>query len=157
MITLSAAGSAWGNIQPKLKRLRERMKRRGAWEDVVHVEPNPLGTGTHVHLWQHGDPVEPWVLEEHAREAGFGTTWMGPRTSPPDRSLCYGMKSVMDEAGAGGRLSEKAETFLRLNNGRLHHATHKFWRDRSGNALNGVREAMRGTTQEEWALTNADV
>jgi hypothetical protein len=117
-----------------------------------HVEPNPAGTGHHVHAWQRGSFVPQARLSELADGCGMGRVvdvrrWR-PRRGP---SVAYGLK--LAGIGYGLKLAESArelETYLSANGGRLVHNSRGYWRDSSGAACS-LRDA-----RSSWAALCAD-
>ena len=169
-VLLTAAGDDWPTIQKRINRLREYLRRQqlaGEW--VWHVEPNPSGTGHHVHAWQWGSArLTQDVLRAAAVRAGLGhMVGLSSVNTPVGLSraglrgataMSYGMKSVMGEP-LGDSLTAEQESYLSANGQRLAHASHGFWRDQRGRRLRGRKEAvgvaLRGRTvgaPDQWAL-----
>jgi hypothetical protein len=159
-LLLTQVGDDWPTIQSRVHHLRKTLRRRGLEShEVFHVEPNPLGSGHHIHAWQWGDPLNDALLSDAAASAGMGTfAVVRPRRAPDGAPLAYGLKVVIDGSPDGRTLPENTWQFLRLNGGRLGHATRSFWRDEHGRQLSGVREAYRAVArlrggQGDWVLT----
>jgi hypothetical protein len=148
VFTLTLAGREWQTIRGRVRRWRYEVRRRvPRWQDCMHVEPNPSGSGEHhVHGLQWGQfpPVE--VLRSAAERYGFGSWLHVSRLRDVDGASAYGLKLAQLSASAysmklavGGEL----ETYLEANGGRLVHASRGFWRDGSGERLPGVRVARK--------------
>jgi hypothetical protein len=123
-----------------------------------HVEPNPGGTGHHVHYFQRGDFVPQQLLSHIADRRGMGAVATVQRWRPSKRATTYGVK--LAGVSYGLKLAEaeaSMDVYLWANGGRLVHASRGFWRDREG-ATVGQREAMRswvkrpGDDEHEWVM-----
>lgn len=126
--------------------LRRELGGPSTWQWCWHVEPNPRGTGHHVHAVQWGAFVSQRRLSELADKNGLGFRVDIRRVRSVQDSAMYGVKlaalasAAYSVKGAG----EDLETFLHANGGRMAHASRGFWRDgRSGGALPGIRVAKR--------------
>ncbi len=128
-------------------RLRRRRKNNWCW----HVEPNPKGTGHHVHLWQYGDFLPQRMLSAAAASVGMGKVAYISRVKAKEgEAMGYGMK--LAGMAYGLKMAEAAatlDTYLEANGGRMVHATRGFWRAEDGTAYAGQREAMSA-----WASRN---
>lgn len=146
MLLLTQGSYDWQVNRRRLNRFRDVLRRRGQveYQDVVHVEPNPRGDGTHLHLAHWGDEPDPEQLREAATRAGFGR-FAGTEIlrSAPGRPLTYGMKAVLRGSSSGPDLPSTTREFLALNGGRLGHATRGFWRDGPGKPLAGLEAARQ--------------
>ncbi len=126
-------------------------------------DQNPAGTGHHIHAWQWGDPLDQGLLRDAALSAGMGDfAEVHPRRAPAGAALTYGMKTVIDGSPVGTELPDATWDYLRLNGGRLLHATRGFWRDETGQQLGEVRDALRAVARlnggdDTWVLTTAAV
>lgn len=147
-IMLTLVGEEHELILERMKRFHRVMRRGGeAFSHAYSVERNPRGTGTHLHGWVHGTPVQEARVAEAAVAAGMGAeTWVGTVKTYHGRSgpmIKYGLKSVLDRPDNVQELWPEATDFLRLNGGRLVSATRGFWRNgQSGQTLAGVRPAI---------------
>lgn len=143
MLLLTQGSYEWRENRRRLNRFRDilRMKGQAEYQDAVHVEPNPGGGGTHLHLAHWGDEPTTRQLREAASRAGFGR-YAGAEVlrAAPGKPLTYGMKIVVGGSPLGPDLPSATREFLALNGGRLGHATRGFWRDGPGRPLRG-REA----------------
>lgn len=143
MGTLTQVGNTWQVVRPRMKRLAYDLRRAGRSLDWGwHVEPNPKGTGHHVHFFQRGDFLPQQELSRLADKNGMGKVADIRKWEAKGRAAGYGLKL----AGIGYGLKQtQAEatmrTYLRANGGRLVHTTRAFWRDLDGQAV-GQREAM---------------
>lgn len=146
MLLLTQGSYDWQENRRRLNRFRDilRMKGRAEYQDVVHVEPNPNGGGTHLHLAHWGDEFTANQLREAATRAGFGK-YAGAQKlkSAPGQPLTYGMKTVLRGSSSGPDLPLATREFLYLNGGWLGHATRRFWRDGPGRPLQGRDAAHR--------------
>lgn len=146
MLLLTQGSYDWRENRRRLNRFRDilRMKGQAEYQDVAHVEPNPRGGGTHLHLAHWGDEPTPGQLREAATRAGFGTYGGAQRLkAAPGQPLTYGMKTVLRGSSLGPDLPVATREFLTLNGGRLGHATRGFWRDGPGRPLRGLEGARR--------------
>lgn len=146
MLLLTQGSYDWQENRRRLRRFREKLRRRGLaeYEDVVHVEPNPGGGGTHLHLAHWGDEPDAQQLRDAAVTAGFGGyAGAQPLTTVRGRPLMYGMKIVIQGSSQGPGLPLRTAEFLALNGCRLGHVTHGFWRDVPGRPLHGRDAALR--------------
>jgi hypothetical protein len=156
---LTQVGEDWQTIRPRMKRLRYSLQKCGiehAW--CWHVEPNPAGTGHHVHYFQRGAFVPQSLLSELADREGMGRVATVQRWRPTQAATTYGVKLAGVRYGL--KLAEESDTmsgYLAANGGRLVHASRGFWRNREGEHV-GQREAMKSWAQkpeesgEEWVL-----
>lgn len=148
------AGEDWQTRRARVRRVRYRLRQRWPWlQDCWHVEPNPRGTGHHVHGLLHSalpdelrgsayrEAVE--VVRGAVEREGLGS-WVGLR---PVRDLgsaaVYGLKMASLAASAYG-LKEALEpgtldSYLTSNGGRLVHTSRGFWRDGEGRVIRGSR------------------
>jgi hypothetical protein len=140
-----------------MKVLRYRLAREvGQVEWVWHVEPNPAGTGHHVHAWEHGAFVPQARLSDLAASVG-----MGPfaRISKIRSSLGagrYGLKGLTYGL-KGVQAEDEGVSYLRANGSRLTHQSRGFFRGPSGARLS-VKAADRAARTSDaeggsrWAL-----
>ena len=146
---LAPAGDSdpWQTARRRWNRTREYLKRAGVdpGESVLHVEPNPRGTGFHGHVWQRGArPIPKAALQEAAHRAGAGWSRIERCRSTAGASA-YGLKGL--GYGLKGTTDGPAE-YLRVNGGRLTHQSRGFFRGES------VRDAERLAvgSGDEWAV-----
>lgn len=153
---LTQVGDDWATIRERVKRFRRIIRRTvDRWEDVVHVEKNPAGTGHHIHGWHWGDEPPVGALIEAAVGAGMGPfADLEPRVLEVGRPLAYGLKTVLEGSPLGTSPPPATRAYLEVNGGRLAHATPGFWRAPDGTPLNNLREAVRYTAGDgEWVGT----
>lgn len=147
LLRFSLVGDDWPTIRRRVNRYRQRLRKLGvAVQDAYHVEPNPLGTGNHVHMWVWGDPLLEPSVRDAALAAGMGfevdvrPAYLLDRAAGPMQE--YGMKAVLERPEGTSSMPEQAQQYLTLNGGRLLHSTRQFWRDAAtGERLSGVRAA----------------
>jgi len=169
-ILITQVGNDWQTTRHRTRelayRIRRRAKRNLNW--CWHVEPNPEGTGHHLHGWQWGDFIPQRILSDLAASVGMGrVAFINKIRSKPGQPVGYGMK--MAGVAYGLKMAEAAETmdaYLEANGNRLVHASRGFWRDGEGKAYPGQREAMsawasrnRSASDEdqgEWVLVRED-
>ena len=142
--TLTLVGDDWQLVRARMRRLTYRLRSSlgGSFEWCWHVEPNPKGTGHHVHFWQRGVYVPQRLLSDLCRSEGMGRVCEVKRWRPSTRATVYGVK--LAGVGYGLKLADAEESmrgYLDINGNRLVHASRGFWRDRSGEHV-GQREAM---------------
>lgn len=125
MLRVSLVPSDFRRTRPMMHALTKWMRRNyGTVELAYSVEPNPKGTGNHLHAWQHGpNKIPQAALQEACHRSGFGFpdirkwTDRGGKTGYGLKGIGYGMKA------------DDLEVFLELNGNRLVHATRNFYRD----------------------------
>jgi hypothetical protein len=124
MVRFSLVPDDFKRTQAQMRSVVRWMRRN--FDEVqmaYHVEPNPKGTGNHLHAWEHGpNKIPQRALQEACHRSGFGIPDI--RRFKVRGSVTYGLKGV-----SYGMKHDDLETFLSLNGGRLVHATHGFWRD----------------------------
>jgi hypothetical protein len=138
-----------------MKDLRYDLRAAGLEVDWCwHVEPNPAGTGHHVHGWQRGDFLPQGILSEMADGCGMGRVcdvrkWR-PKGGP---AVSYGLK--LAGIGYGLKMAEgerQLEEYLRVNGGRMVHSSRGFWVD-----VEGKRCSLRDARQSWSQLSGDDV
>jgi hypothetical protein len=156
---LTQVGQDFPTVRARMNRLRYEIRRQVddfGW--CWHVEPNPAGTGHHVHYWQRGDYVPQRLLSTLADGGGMGRVATVKQWRPTKGATTYGVKLAGVRYGL--KLAEESDTmsgYLSANGGRMVHASRGFWRNRAGEQV-GQREAMKSWAQrpeesgEEWVL-----
>jgi hypothetical protein len=156
---LTQVGNDFPTVRARMKRATYDLRGMGvelAW--CWQVEPNPAGTGHHVHYWQRGSFVPQHLLSKVAVRRGMGRVATVQRWRPTQAATTYGVKLAGVRYGL--KLAEESDTmsgYLAANGGRLVHASRGFWRNREGEHV-GQREAMKSWGQrpeesgEEWVL-----
>jgi hypothetical protein len=148
-ILLTQVGEDWQTVRMRMGRLRYDLTQKlGRVEWVWHVEPNPRGTGHHVHAWQHGDFLDQAQLSKMARRRGLGEVVRINRVRSlggANATLAYGMKLAGLDYGMKGAtaLGEQAATYLEANGKRLHHQSRTYWRHPSGEPIKGAKDAVK--------------
>ncbi len=141
-ILLTQVGDDHPQRRARLNRIRHELAREvGPFEWSWQTEPNPAGTGAHVHAWQHGSYVPQRLLSEVAARNGIGSFARVNRIRSVARASAYGLKGIgygmkgtaADDAGAG---------YLVDNGGRLTHQSRGFFRAGAGQTV-PVRVAER--------------
>lgn len=159
MGTLTQVGNDWQTVRNRMKRVAYDLRRNRELHWAWHTEPNPKGTGHHVHFFQRGDFLPQAELSRVADNRGMGKVadirkWETKGKSGYGLKLAgigYGLKQAQGEA--------TMRTYLRANGQRLVHSTRGFWKDLDGQAVS-QREAMvawakrAGTSGDEdhWQL-----
>lgn len=157
-ILLTQVGASWDEIRRNVNRLREYLTREGTppGEWCYQVEPNPQGTGHHVHAWQHGKYLDQAKLSRASVRAGLGEVCYINRIRSQVGASKYGLKGVkamgygLKGAKASGVSADpgfpsqhghaEGTDYLTLNGRRLTHSSRGFFRSVAGASL-GVREA----------------
>lgn len=125
-----------------------------------HVEPNPAGTGHHVHYWARGDYIPQALLSTKADGVGMGEVATVQQWTAPDlvaagyglkmAGVGYGLKGTQQEAQFG--------CYVRCNGGRLVHTSKGWWQDehrRSVSYLSGMAawdRVSRPSDRGNWKL-----
>jgi hypothetical protein len=147
-VLLTKVPTEWPRLRAAIKTFRRTLRRTGRFvEDAYHAEPNPAGTGAHIHMWMWGDAVSLEVLHDAAARAGMGCEGVVPAFVPPSRgvpALRYGLKHVINcDLDNPDDRALRAE-FIRLNGHHLVHPSQAFWRDgRARRQIAGWRAAAR--------------
>lgn len=130
-LTLTQVGDTWRERRERMKHLRDDLASAvGPFEWAWSVEPNPRGTGYHVHALQWGSYTPQRLLSERAVARGMGrVTWVNALDRRSASSI-YLVKLAADAYGmkAATRAGE-FERYLDVNGGRLMHTSRQFWRD----------------------------
>lgn len=162
-ITLTQVGDDPDVVRARMKRVRyDLVQAVGRFEWVWHVEPNPRGTGHHVHAWQHGDFVPQKTLSAIAQRRGMGEVAWIERVRASSAAGGYGMKLAGIDYGmkaVTAELDEAATVYLQANKGRLHHQSRGYWRHPNGESIEGVKAAVRAAEAavgrprpDEWVM-----
>lgn len=162
-ITLTQVGDDWQTIRRRMRKVRHEVQNAGhdvqwAW----HVEPNPEGTGHHVHAFQRGSFIPQAELSRIASAQGMGSVCWITRHKPKKGAQGYGLKLVGMPYGMKGiEAQDGLRTYLSANGGRLVHTSRDFWRDEHGKpcgqaeaitAARRARNADEGTEPGSWQL-----
>lgn len=151
--TLTLVGDQWQTVRDRMKNLRcDLSKEVGPFEIAWHVEPNPLGTGHHVHAWQRGRFVRQAVLSRCADRRGMGRVADIRKWKPiGGPSVTYGLK--LAGIGYGLKMTESTDSFdlfMRSNGERFVHASRNYWRNAEHERCS-LREA-----RQSWSHESAD-
>lgn len=162
-ITLTLVGEDHQTRRNRMKALRhDLINLVGDCDWAWHVEPNPAGTGHHVHAYQRGDFLPQNELSRLAQRRGMGeVVWITKHELPADAPATYGVKLAGITYGLKMTEQEASmRAYLDANGGRLVHASRSFWQVNGERA--GQREAMRAWASRstkgegEWQLIRAD-
>jgi hypothetical protein len=152
---LTLVGDNFGQIRERMKVLRYRLAQEV--EDVRwlwHVEPNPQGTGHHVHAWQRGSYVPQRLLSARARSVGMGSFATVNKIRSAAGASQYGLKGL-GYGLKGVEQDDEGLTYLRENGHRLTHQSRGFFQSADG-ATMGVKAAEKAATGSEgsgsWVL-----
>lgn len=142
-ILLTQVGDDWATVRPRMNRFRyELVSQLGKeFEMVYSVEPNPQGTGHHVHAWQRGSYVSQKLLSSVAAMCGMGSFARISKIRSDVGASKYGLKGL-GYGLKGAMQSDAARLYLRENGKRLTHQTRGFFLDAAGVA-SPVRVAER--------------
>jgi hypothetical protein len=142
-ILLTQVGNDWQTVRQRMKKLRHDLSLEvGPFQWVWHVEPNPKGTGHHVHAWQHSAYLPQKLLSDRADGVGMG----GLARINKIRSLAaagsYGLKGIT--YGLKGVEAEDQGLGYLVDNGwRLTHQSRGYFRDGRGGERVAVKDAER--------------
>lgn len=145
-ILLTQVGDSWSVVQNRVNLARHRLQKAiGAKFDWVwHVEPNPEGTGHHVHAWQRGGYIPQSVLSEVADGVGMGDVVFINKIRQVKSAAQYGLKGL--GYGLKGVAKEESRAAYLIANGRrLTHQSRGFFLDSDGQSC-GVRDAERAAS-----------
>lgn len=156
-LLLTQVGDSWQLVRDRAKNLRYFITKElgKSFDWVYHVEPNPKGTGHHVHAWQRGDFIAQTDLVRISRRVGMGEVAFINKIKNPLEAANYGLKGL--GYGMKGVAAEESRVAYLLANGRrLTHQSRGFFVDSEGNGC-GVRDAERaasakGTEGGKWVL-----
>jgi hypothetical protein len=151
-MTFIQVGDEWQMIRSRMFRLHyDVVQQLGACDWVWVVEPNPAGTGHHVHVWQRGDFIPQAKLAELADSKGMGAVsdirrWKEGGEAYGFKGVGYGLK--------GTAAADAGAAFLAANGARLTHQSRAFF-------FGGARAAeaagvawLRGTDSTSWELVS---
>lgn len=146
-ITFTLAPLDWQERRAKVRDLARRLRGSGyRTEWIWTTEPNPAGTGLHIHAIQHGDYIPQARLQDM-----WGGFRVDIRSAKP-RHGEYISKSASRVAHYIGKRSNDAlDSALALNGGRLHHWSRGFF----GMPIREYRKSVAGTTPTDCVLVFA--
>lgn len=146
-ILLTQVGEEWDQVRDRMKRLRHKLAREvKSFEWVWHVEPNPRGTGHHVHAWQRGSFVPQSVLSSLAASEGMGEFARVNAIRSVKGSSSYGLKGI-GYGMKGIEAQDQGDTYLRTNGRRLTHQSRGFFVSASGESM-GVKGAEKAAKRK---------
>lgn len=149
-ILLTQVGEDWQTVRARMKALRFELAAAtgSTFEWVWHVEPNPRGTGHHVHAWQKGPFVPQRVLSAAAAGRGMGDFARVSAIRDAGRAGAYGLKGVGYGLKSVRGSLEAARGYVEANGGRLTHQSRAFF-GRVGHGAVSVKEATRHAQHRE--------
>lgn len=145
-LRFSLVGDDHQTRRGRMKQLVYSIREAGyATELVWYAEPNPKGTGYHVHAHQHGDFLPQRELVELADSVGMGrNTDIRAWHSEGGTGHAYGMKQTAGYGMKDARSRDRAAArYLEDNGGRLHHHTRGFFRHPDGTPIGNVKAAVK--------------
>jgi hypothetical protein len=151
--TLTQVGNHPQEVRERMRVLLQHLRRAGyPWEVAWSAEPNPKGTGAHVHGYQHGPFTPQPLLSRFAESAGMGRV-VDIRQARVKGMHGYGLKALKSAGYSLKNASRKEaiEAYYEINGGRMVRVTRRFWRDgRDGEQLPTMRDAMRVAVQRRF-------
>jgi hypothetical protein len=160
-ILLTQVGEDWQLVRARMFRLKYELQKalEKEFQWVYHVEPNPKGTGHHVHAWERGAFIPQRLLSATADHVGMGGFARINKIRSVRDAANYGLKGL----GYGMKGVEAAESrseYLLANGRRLTHQSRGFFVDSDGQKAS-VRDVERLATASgrsevgSWVLTSA--
>lgn len=149
---LTLVGEDWTTVRGRMKRLRFDIADAGyevewSWS----VEPNPKGTGHHIHGHQKGGYIPQAELSKMAVRQGMGEVVYIKATERYGSSKGYGMKALT--YGIKGASREDSHGLhLDLNGGRLTHHSRGFYGAPVREAERMAVESRRGGEPSPWLI-----
>ena len=142
-ILLTQAGDSWQTVRLRMKQLKFDLQREleKDFEWTFSVEPNPKGTGHHVHAWQRGAFIPQAALSSAADAAGFGPFARINKVRTEQGAGAYGLKGL-GYGLKGAAAVESRVSFLLANGKRLTHQSRGFFLDSEGQPV-PVRDSER--------------
>lgn len=155
-LLLTSVGDHFPTIRNRVKKFTYRLRKEVPQSEMVwHIEPNPQGTGHHLHGWQRGDFIPQHRLSALSDGSGMGSVAFISQIRQKDpMKLGYGLK--LAGVGYGLKLSQAEATmgeYLEANGKRLVHATRGFWQ--VDGHKTGQREAMAEWSRR-WGNDNGE-
>jgi hypothetical protein len=134
LVTLTQAGETWPTRRRRMYQVANEVRRVvGPFEWAWSVEPNPRGTGHHVHAVQHGAFVPVRQLSRIADYYGMGRVVDIRALERVDAATSYLVKLAGEAYGLKSALRGQLEEYVEVNGGRqLLHTSRGFWRDQDG-------------------------
>ena len=145
-VRFSQVGDDWQTARNRMKQIAFHIRNSGYdWHCAWHLEPNPKGTGHHIHAWQYGSYIPQATLQDLAHREGMGIPYI-EAMKQNQGPVNYGLKQLAVKYGLKGVDESAPGEYLRKNGGRLVHSTRGFWKTPDGQ-LEGQRAAMREFTK----------
>jgi hypothetical protein len=123
---LTQVGDDWQTVRARVKDFRYRIVEAGyVWDHSWMGEPNPRGTGHHVHGYQRGSYVPQDTISQVADRCGMGrVTYV--KAMRGQQATGYGLKALTYGL-KGATRAESHALHLELNGGRLSHHSRNFY------------------------------
>lgn len=148
-LTLTQVGEDWPTVRARMKRWVYGLRGEGFDLEVVwSVEPNPAGTGHHVHAWQRGAYLPQDAVARVADRNGMGAIADIRKWVARPGGEGYGLKGV-GYGLKGATATETQGAFMENNGRRLTHQTRGWWCDPATGELLGARGAERAASRAE--------
>ncbi len=149
-ILLTLVGDNHAQIRERMKVLRYRLAREvGDIQWVYHVEPNPKGTGHHVHAWEKNGYIDQSLLSDKAQSVGMGEVARINKVRSVVGASSYGLKGL-SYGLKGIEAADEGATYLSENGYRLTHQSRGYFVSEDGARI-GVRAAEKAATGAEGA------
>lgn len=145
-LLLTQVGDDWQLVRGRMKRLKYEVEDRigKSFEWVFHVEPNPAGTGHHVHAWERGAWIPQRILSAAAETVGMGGFARINKIKSVSDAASYGLKGL-GYGLKGVHATESRAAYLVANGRRLTHQSRGFFIDSEGERC-GVRDAEKAAS-----------
>lgn len=145
-ILLTQVGNEWQLVRERMFKLKyfleKEIEKPLQW--VYHVEPNPKGTGHHVHAWERGAYIPQKVLSQVASRVGMGGFARISKVKSVRDSSNYGLKGL-GYGMKGVEAKESQAAYLVANGRRLTHQSRRFFLDSDGQPC-GVKDAEKAAS-----------
>lgn len=157
-ILLTQVGDDWQVVRLRMAKLKYFLQQEidKSFEWVFHVEPNPKGTGHHVHAWERGAYIPQPSLSSVAERVGMGGFARINKIHDVTQASNYGLKGL-GYGMKGVQAEDSRVAYLVANGRRLTHQSRGFFVDSTTEA-SGVRkiEKLAAATGREqvgtWVL-----
>lgn len=145
-ILLTQVGDNWQLVRDRMRRLKYELQSSVGknFEWVWHVEPNPKGTGHHVHAWERGAFIPQPTLSAAADKSGMGEWARINKIKSVSEAASYGLKGL-GYGMKGVAAVESQSAYLVANGRRLTHQSRRFFVDSDGQPC-GVKDAERAAS-----------
>lgn len=142
MVTLTSAPEDWQALRDAVYNCVSHVREKAGRFDHVYVVEWGTEGGLHVHLLQHGDFIPYEVLQEGAVGAGFGSIVYIQRITPGTERCAADYLLKIPRHCGGGVSDVGLRRYLKINGGRLIHASKGFWR--RGGTWEGALKELQG-------------